>query len=171
MPAPTKWKSEERGNEVEQRLLTSSLMRVQLMRLAMKGLSATEASRILGIRPETAMKHYRSREFRDAVLRKVEGAFADIDRSFVDKQKTLHEKLEEQAARSFDDLVRMLEDKTLSPSHRIKINQDFLNRSEQTQPMARVTTGGVDAEALRRAAVAAQEMEAGVIEIKKAANG
>ncbi len=170
MPAPSKWNESEKVNPVEQRLLTSSLVRVQLMRLAMKGMSATEAAKILGIQPATAMRHYRSKEFRDAVLRKVEGAFADIDKNFEEKQKTLHEKLEEQAAKSFDDLVRMLEDKTLAPAHRIKINQDFLNRSEQTQPMSKVTTGGVDGEALRRAAVAAQEMEAGVVPIKKVAN-
>lgn len=170
MPSPTRWKEEDKVNPVEQRLLTSSLVRVQLMRLAMKGMSATEAARVLGIQPSTAMRHYRSKEFREAVLKKVEGAFADVDRSFEEKQKTLHEKLEEQAAKSFDDLVRMLSDKSLAPAHRIKINQDFLNRSEQTQPMSKVTTGGVDGEALRRAAVAAQEMEAGVVPIKKVAN-
>ena len=161
-----------KSHAVETRLITTSVLRIQLMRLAMKGMTATDAAKALGCCSKTALMHYKSKEFRQAVFNKVEHAFEDIDQTFVEQKKTLHEKLEEQAARSFEDLVNMLGDEKLPSAHRIKINQDFLNRSEQTQPMHKVTTGGVDADVLMRAAQVASEMEAGnVVPIKKVSNG
>lgn len=140
------------------RLLTTSVMRVQLLRLAMKGLNATQAAKVVGCAPETARSHYATPEFRRAVLEKVEQAFEGIDAAFIEKKASLHEMLEEQATRSCEELIQMLEGSDLHPSLRVKIHQDFLNRVEDSAPTAKHSYK-MDATDLRHAAKVAQEMD------------
>lgn len=146
------------------RLLSTAVLRSQLMRLAQKGLNATEASKVVGCSPQTARLHYSA--FRTEVIQRVESIFADIDAAYANKRKDLHQALEEQAYTSFEDLVAMLGDDKLHPALRVKINQDFLNRVEDSQPMHRVNNGALEPEALAQAAKVAREMD-NVIEIRK----
>lgn len=146
------------------RLLTSSVTKIQLLRLAMKGLNATEAAKVVGCHVATARSYYADPEFRQAVMAKVDAAFADVDAAYTRKRKSLHEMIEEQAYRSCEDLIDMLENPDLHPSLRAKINQDFLNRVEdgaQVQKFVRL-----DSADLSLAAKAAEEMD-NVIQMKK----
>lgn len=140
------------------RLLTTVVLRAQLLRLALKGLNATEAAKIVGCHEATARVHYRDPSFRDEVRAKVDQAFMDVDEAYTSKQKGIHERLNDQALRSFEDLIGMLENPDLHPSIRMRINQDILNRVEDAQPMHKVNTT-VDAAALQRAASTAREMD------------
>lgn len=146
------------------RLLSSAVTRSQLMRLAQKGLNASEAAKIVGCSPQTARLHYAA--FRREVLERVESVFADVDAAYAGKRKLLHELLEDQAYKSFTDLLTMLDAPNLHPALRVKINQDFLDRVEDTQKMHKVNTGGLTADALASAAKTAREMD-NVIEMKK----
>lgn len=150
-------------SEDRQRLLRSAVLRVQLVRLAMKGLPASQAAAHLGISPATARIYYQEASFRQEVLGKVEGAFADVDVSFVTKRKTLHERLDEQAEASFDGLLELLQNKAVHPNVKVRIHQDFLNRSEQSKPLTGNTLK-MDPEWLARASSAAREMD-NVIEL------
>lgn len=147
------------------RLLSTAVVRSQLMRLAQKGLNASEAAKLVGISSATARSHYAA--FRTELLQRVESVFADVDAAYAGKRKLLHEMLEEQAYKSFEDLVGMLEDQTLHPALRVRINQDFMDRTEQTQKMARVAHVNISEADLVSAQRTAQEMDK-VIPIKKA---
>lgn len=153
--------------EVHQRLLKTAVTRVQLLRLAMRGMHASEAAKQLGIHAVTARGHYADPSFRREVLGKVEGAFADIDNAFTEKQKTLHERLEEQAAKSFEELVALADQDDLHPALKVKIHQDFLNRTDESKPLTGHTTK-IDPTWLHHAAGVAKEMDK-VIEIRKSA--
>jgi hypothetical protein len=143
---------------VRDRLLTTSVTKAQLLRLAMKGLNATEASKIVGCSAETARSHYANPEFRRAVLGKVEAAFEGIDKAFEDRRKGLHEMLEEQALKSCEDLIELVQDPNLHPSLKVKIHQDFLNRVEDSAQQTKHSYK-MDATDLRHAAKVAQEMD------------
>lgn len=150
----------------EARLLSTAVVRSQLMRLAQKGLNASEAAKVVGISAQTARLHYAA--FRREVLERVESVFADVDAAYAGKRKLLHEMLEEQAYSSFEELVSMLGSSDLHPALRVKINQDFLDRVEDTQKMHKVNSAGaLTAEALASAAKVAREMD-NVVEIRKA---
>jgi hypothetical protein len=146
------------GLELKDRLLTTSVMRVQLLRLAMKGLNATQAAKVVGCHESTARAHYAQSDFRRAVLDKVEQAFEGIDQAFAEKKRSLHEMLEEQASRSCEELIQMLEGSDLHPSLRVKIHQDFLNRVEDSAPQARHSYKMEPAD-LSHAAKVAREMD------------
>lgn len=147
------------------RLLSTAVVRSQLMRLAQKGLNASEAAKLVGISAATARSHYAA--FRTELLQRVESVFADVDAAYAGKRKLLHEMLEEQAYRSFEDLVSMLDDGTLHPALRVKINQDFMDRTEQTQKTARIAHVNISEADLVSAQRTAAEMDK-VIPIKKA---
>lgn len=156
--------SAEERNE----LLRIEVTKSQLLRLAMKGLNATEAAKVLDLHPSTVRGYYREPAFRTAVLKKVEGVFEDIDVAYLNKRKSLHEMLEEQAYRSCQDLIAMLDDEEtpLHPSLKVKIHQDFMNRVEDSKQLTGVMK--VEPKDLQHAARVAQEMD-GVIEMKKRA--
>jgi hypothetical protein len=138
-------------------LLTSAVVRAQLLRLALKQIPAAHAAKICGVCVATAQAVYRDPEFRREVLRKVESAFGDVDAAFAAKRKGLHEMLEEQAYESCQDLIDMLQNPDLHPSLRVKINQDFLNRHEESSTIQRGFK--MDPSDLRHAAKVAQEMD------------
>lgn len=159
------------ASSLETRLLRSSVTRVQLLRLAMRGLHATEASRIVGCHVATARTHYSDPDFRRAVLSKVEGAFAGTDAAFIARTKTLTEKLEEQAAKSFDELTEMLDPNgrfgVANQNLRFRINKDFLDRHAETAPVTRSKVT-LDPMQLTIMAQAASEMDDHkVVEMKK----
>lgn len=155
------------------RLLRVEVQRTQLLRLAMKGLPASKAAEFIGISAATARSHYLDPDFRRSCLSKVEAAFADIDDAFIHKRKSLHEMIEEQALSSFKDLCGMLCDADLMPSLRVKINQDFLNRCEESSPQANINVSGhrFTPEELQRAAAVAREVDAKVVPIRKEKTG
>lgn len=148
------------------RLLKTAVLRSQLLRLAQKGLNATEASKVLTISSATARMHYSDPSFRREVLGAMERAFEGIDADFAAKRKSLHDLIEAQAYDSFHQLVDMLNADDLHPSIRMRINQDFLNRTEEGAQQSR-TTVAFEAKDLAIAARAAREMD-NVINIKKA---
>lgn len=150
--------------ELKQRLLTTSVARVTLQRYAMRGMNATEAAALAGVSVATARQHYADPEFRRAVLSKVNGAFASTDAAFVERTKSLTEKLEEQAAASFDALVSMLSPETnggreISDSLRFRIHSSFMDRHTETAPVSRGQFR-IDPIELRHAAAVAAEMDA-----------
>ncbi len=155
----------EPPSDFQQRLLAGAVLRTQLLRLAMKGVNATQAAKVVGVSSATAREVYREPEFRAEVLKKVNGAFEDIDAAFSSKKKTLHELIDEQAYRSCESLIDMLQDEQLHPSLKVKIHQDFLNRSEESMPKSGAVYKVEPAE-LSRAAQVAQEMD-NVIQFKK----
>ena len=153
--------------ELRDRLLTTSVTRVQLLRLAMKGLNATQAAKVVNCSPETARQHYADPEFRRAVLARVNEAFEGIDASFRERKATLHELLEEQAYKSCIELIDMVKDDSLHPSLRVKIHHDFLNRVEESAQQTKHSYK-LEPTDLRMAAKTAEEMDK-VIPIRKGA--
>lgn len=140
------------------RLLKTAVTRVRLLRLAMRGMHASDAAKEIGIHATTARQHYSDPDFRREVIKKVEGAFFDVDSAFAEKQKTLHERLEEQASKSFEELVTLAADSDLHPALKVKIHQDFLNRTDESKPLSG-TSYKLDPASLHRAAVSAREMD------------
>ena len=143
------------------RVLKQAVNRAQLLRLAMRGITAKTAAKILGVGESVALFHYRDPEFQKEVMRRVSGALQTGDGLFVEKAKTLHERLQEQAERSFEDLIKMLEDDRLQPHLRVKINQDFLDRCSDSQKEATLNhkTVPLDPNQLALAAQTAVEMD------------
>lgn len=147
-----------------ERLLSTEVCRAQLLRLAMKGLPAAQAAKVVGCSAETARAHYRSPDFRRACLAKVEAAFEGIDEQLFQKQKSLHEKIEEQASRSCDELIMMVEDPDLHKSLKVKIHQDFMNRVQDSSQVTRSMK--IEPADLAHAAKVGREMD-NVIPFKK----
>lgn len=148
------------------RLLSSAVTRAQLMRCAMKGINATKAALLVGCTTSFARRTYADPAFKRECLAIVEGVFGDIDKVYAEKRRDLHAELESQALKSFDDLVTMLEDDELTPAIRMRINQDFLDRSAATASYA-PRSADLGAQQLQIAAAAAREMD-NVIPITKA---
>lgn len=146
------------GLEFRDRLLTTSVTRVQLLRLAMKGLNAKQAAAVVGCHEQTARGHYAEPEFRRAVLAKVEAAFEGVDAAFAERKRDLHEMLEEQAYRSCEELIEMVGDPELHPSLKVKIHQDFLNRVEDSAPQHKASYK-LQPQDLQHAAKVAREMD------------
>lgn len=150
----------------EPRLMTTIVLRAQLLRFAMRGLNATEAAKLAKCHPQTARMHYADKSFRQEVRAQLERAFDGVDDSFIEQKKTLHEMLEERAEKSFVDLVQMLQDPDLHPSIRMRINQDFLNRHADTAQVAKAQIT-FDPQALMRAGKTAKEMDSKIIPMRK----
>lgn len=142
------------------RALRDSVIRVQLLRLAMRGMRAKDAMRAVGCSEAVARRHYADREFQREVHRRISKAFADSDTQFMYEQKNLGDLIEGQAYSSFHELVKMLDGEygTLRPETRMKIHQDFLNRTADSRQQAAVVHTW-DADALRIAAKTATEMD------------
>lgn len=147
------------GVEERTRLLKQAVLRRQLLRLAMKGVDATQAARIVGCSKWTTREIYREPRFRQEVMGKVEGAFADIDHIFREKKKSLHERIDEQAERSFEGLVSLLDDTDTSNHLKAKIHMDFLDRSAESQKQTVVNHARLDPQQLIAAARTAVEMD------------
>lgn len=137
----------------------------------MRGLHASEAAKLLGIHVATARSHYSDPDFRRAVLSKVDGAFAGTDAAFVERTKTLTERLEEQASKSFTELQEMLDPNgrfgVIGQALRFRVNKDFLDRHTETAPISRSQVT-MDPVQLSIASQAAREMDnVKVVEMKK----
>lgn len=152
--------------------LRKSVTRLKLLRLAQQGLNATTAAKALGISPSQARVHYADPSFQKEALGRVSKAFAGMDDNFLSATKTFAERLEEQAERSFDALVTMLEEKRLSPALEARVHQDFMDRSQESMKnMRAVSKTEIDPTLLARAARTASEMDAArsgkVVEMRK----
>lgn len=146
-------------------LLKTAVQRVQLLRLAMKGINAKRASEIIGCSHAHAAAQYRDPDFRRQVLAKVDRAFEDVDLGFVEGKRSLHELIETQAMDSFKDLVELLKE-DIHPSLKVRIHQDFLNRCEDSQPQHKVNAGHrFSPEELQRAALTAREIDANLVKV------
>jgi len=142
------------------RQLKQSVDRVQLLRMAMRGLNASEAAKALGIGKEVALHHYRSPDFQKEVMTRVSNVFGSLDTAYNNRVLTLTERIQAQAEKSFEDLVQMLEDDKLPLHLRVKVNQDFLDRCEDTKKESQVTNNvKIDASQLLIAAQVALEMD------------
>lgn len=146
-------------------LLTTAVTRTQLLRLAMKGVNATRAAELVGCSPETARRHYADPSFRKHVLGKVDDAFRDVDAAFVLEKKSLHERISEQAERSFEELQVLLQDPELGNSLKVKIHQDFLNRAEDTAQVTKSLSANINPDQLLIAMRTAKEMDKAVINV------
>jgi len=151
-----------------ERLMTSSVLRAQLLRLAVRGCSATEAARVLKCHPQTAMKIYADPDFRKAAIRKLDRAFGLTDEDFAVEKRSLILRLQEKAENAFSLLCDLLESNDTQPALRVKIAQDFLDRNPETQPGYTVQHKRFEPEQLMQAARAAREMD-NVIPIRKKA--
>lgn len=164
---------------LDQRLLTSTVTRVQLVRYAMRGMNATEAAKLAGISEATARRHYADPEFRRLVVGRVDRAWVGSDASFNERTKSLAEKIEEQAAKSFDSLVQMLDPDTnggvgISDNLKFRIHTTFLDRHSET---AQISKGQfkIDPLQMMHAAGVAAEMDtplpANVVQMPKQVTG
>ncbi len=155
------------------RNLRSAVQRIQLKRLAMRGLNAKQAAQALGCGIEAARRYYRDPEFRREVLSCVNGAFEDVDAAFTQEKVSLHERLGDVAEKSFEILERLLEDPETQVHHKIKIAQDFMDRNPESQAGHVVRTGAIsDPDTLAVAARTAREVEASmdkIVPIRKGA--
>jgi len=157
--------------KLQSRILRVEVNRIQLLRCAMKGMDAVQAAAVVGLHPQTVRSYYEDPSFREAVRMKVDLALGGVDKAYAKRRKTLHEMIDEQAERSFVDLVTMLEDPELPAHHRIKINQDFLNRSAESMQKTAIAHAKLDPEQLLAAAKAANEMDKRVIPFRKTGTG
>lgn len=110
------------------RLLKTAITRAQLLRLALRGLNARQASEALSISVYSARSHYADPSFRSQVMTRVEGSLAYADEKFDAQAKTLHAKLAEAGERAFDELVDMLGTKTTPLGLRVKIGLEMMDR-------------------------------------------
>jgi len=92
------------------------------------------------------------------VLGSIDEVYEPVDEAFVEHRRSFHEKLEEQAHKSFEDLVQMLGNPTLQPALRAKINLSFLDRHPESQE-GNIRTHKIDPQALMLAAAVAREMD------------
>lgn len=146
-------------------LVRQAVRRVQLLRLALKGLNAKQAAQVVGCSHQTALQIYADPEFRRACLSKLEGAFAGIDDTFARSHLSLHERLAEKSTAAFEVLCTMLDSESTHPSLRVKIAQDFLDRNPETQAGYTVQSKKWDPQQLAEAARVAREMDDRVIPI------
>lgn len=116
------------------RLLRTAVLRAQLLRLALRGLTAKQASEILRCSYYTARQQYHDPAFRAQVLTRVEGAMAYADERFDAGQRTLHQRLADTSERAFEILQEMLvngEDAGVTPGLRAKIAIEFMDRNPE----------------------------------------
>ena len=150
--------------------LRKSVLRMQLLRMAMRGITMKEAAMSLDISPDQVSVHYRDPDFQKEVIRRVSGAFQDPDSEFIENKKTLLERVNEQAERSFDRLVNILDQKLLAPRDEVRVHQDFLDRAKDTSKIERREVL-IDHNALANAAKVAAEMDrhsGKIVNIRKA---
>jgi len=130
-----------------------------MLRLAVRGVNATAAAKVIGCRPETARKYYADPAFRREAFAKVESAFAGVDSDLGNEKRTLHQKLSEAADEAFEELYGMLKNAQTAAAHKIKIAQDFLDRNPETQAGFTTRNVTLSPEQLASAARAAREMD------------
>lgn len=142
----------------EPRLVQQIALRGLLLRFAMRGLNASEASEAAKVPYQTVRTIYADPEFKHEVRRRIDSAFGDADDEFFANKLTLAERIRDKGNDAFRVLCEMLDDPATHPGYRMRIAQDILDRNEQTQ--AGFTTRRlIDTDQLRLAAQTAIEME------------
>lgn len=153
--------------DVPVRLIHTASRRAQLLRLAARGINAKDAALMVGVNPQTARGIYADPRFRQDVQKLIDNAFEGVDSNWARKKKTMHERLEEVADRSFEILETMLEDAATPKPLRTRIAQDFLDRNPETQAGFKTQTTIIDANMLTLAARTAKEMDKAVVDVTK----
>lgn len=153
--------------DLKTRLMRTAVDRIRLKRLAMRGINASEAAKIIGCHAETARTHYSDPAFRHEVTDMVDSAFAGTDAAFLERTKSLTERLEEQAGKSFQALIDMLDPNThggrlISDNLAFRIHTGFLDRHGETAAISKSHIS-LDPMELTIAAKAAREMESGPV--------
>lgn len=144
-----------------------SARRARLLRLAANGVNAKRAAELIGVGHQTVLKEYQDPEFRRQVVRLVESAFEDVDSNFEQMQLSLHDRIRLKSEEAFQTLCELMDSKDTHEAVRMKIAQDILDRNPETQAGHTVTHNSIaEVEELRRAAVAAREMDK-IVPIKK----
>lgn len=168
---PDDWETLLLDTETRRVTVRGMVARQQLVRLACKGLDATRAAKLVGMNPHTVRAIYREPAFRKEVYGKVDSAFVDVDKIFVETKKDLHELIAEQASNAFQVLKGMLEEESTLPSLKVKIAQDFLDRNPESQAGHSVTrlNPALGVESLQQAARIAREMDEKVTPIRRRA--
>lgn len=161
----------EEFRPLARRLLKSEILRAQLLRSALRGLTAKQSSEALGCSYWMARQCYAEPHFRRTVLSKVEGALAYADELYNKQTKSLHERIAEKSEKAFEVLCDLLENPSTHPSIRMRIGQDLMDR---TPDLSKSTTvehkHAFSAEQLVLAARTAEEMhKPNVISIRKIA--
>jgi hypothetical protein len=159
--------------ERQPRLLRTAVLRAQLLRLALRGLTAKQSSEILRCSYFSARQHYHDPAFRAQVLARVEGAMANADERFDAGARTLHQRLADTSEKAFEILQEMLvnaEDAGVTPGLRAKIALEFMDRNPDLAPTHKSEHNHkhtFSAEDLALASRTATEMNAGVIPINQ----
>lgn len=141
------------------KLLKQSVVRAKLVRLAQRGLNASQAARHVPYSQQVVQTIYRDPTFRREVLGRVEEALGNVDESFHIEEETLHSRLKSSADEAFRVLYDMLTDKETHPGYRMKIAQDILDRNDETMAGHQVVRKTFDVEQLKQAARTAREMD------------
>lgn len=151
------------------RILQVGLRRAQLLRCALRGLTAKAASRIVGCSESTACAVYRDPEFRRSVYNKFNSVFEDIDAGLANRKLALFERIEHKASDAFS-LLEDLMDSDETPVHlRARIAQDMLDRNPQTQAGHIVTRRSEElSQMLQEASKAAGEVDK-VVQMRRSA--
>jgi hypothetical protein len=147
--------------EEHPRLVTQAVRRAKLLRCALRGVNAKDAARVVGCSHATAMTVYSDPSFQRRVHEQLEGVFEGVDAGFIDRQMSLHERIEQKAKDAFKVLADMLDNNATPPHLRAKVAMDMLDRNPETQAGHSVTTRRDDelAETLRAAAAASREAD------------
>lgn len=165
----------ERLSEVEfagtrRKLLRHVILRAQLLRFALRGVTAKKASELVQCGYQTARQIYSDPDFRRHVMSKVEGALAYADEKFGEQQKSLHQRLAEKSEEAFTVLCELLENPATNQGLRFRIAKDMLDRNPETSSTSHVEHShqhSFSADELRRAADTASEMQAKVLPFRK----
>lgn len=147
---------------VKKSLLRREVQKRQILRLALRGLTAKQTSEALGIGVYTVRAWYADPEFRRVVLSKVEGALAYADETFLRQNKTLHQKIAEKSESAFEKMCEMMDSPNVSEGLRLRVCQDFLDRNPEAAKHSSVEHEHMhrfSAEELRNAAKTASEMD------------
>lgn len=155
-------------DDVGEGLLRQAVRRAQLLRCALRGLTAKDAAAFVGCSHATACGVYNDPGFRRMVLEKQAGVFEGVDERFEKKQLSLHERIERKAVDAFEKLCDLLDSPETNPSLQFRVAQDILDRTPEVAKAAPRAAEDLES-VLRIAASAASDMDAKVVEMKRRA--
>lgn len=149
---------------IEDHKILQAVQRAKLKRLAMKGVNAKQAAKLVGLCKETVQAIYRDEGFKRDVLAAVNEAFDEVDDQFRMKQRTIHEEMEMLALDAFDKLKSYIteESNNITDYQRAKLCEGVLDRNLATSKVNRsmtLPTPQLQADTLARAAQVGEEMQ------------
>ena len=160
--------SAELAVEAEPRLLKTAVIRAQLLRCALRGLNAKQAAAVVKCSHSVALSAYSDPGFRESAMKQLNAAFEGVDAGFVEKKESWFDRLDRAADKAFEELMGMLERDNLDDAHRIKICQDFLDRTPETASQsAEHRYAHFNAEELALAARTAEEMNQALVAMRR----